>query len=50
MKRIIRESEAISGIETLGLDSCTARFLDLPFYPHREGARRSRSVPRMWRS
>jgi len=32
MKRIIRESEAISGIETLGLTSADARFLNLPFY------------------
>ena len=32
IKRIIRESEAISGIETLGLTSRDARFLDLPFY------------------
>ena len=32
LKRIIRESEAVSGIETLGLDSSHARFLDLPFY------------------
>jgi len=32
IKRIIRESEAISGIETLGLSSADARFLNLPFY------------------
>ncbi len=32
IKRIIRESEAISGIETLGLTSGAARFLNLPFY------------------
>ena len=32
IKRIIRESEAISGIETLGLTSDAARFLNLPFY------------------
>jgi glucosamine-6-phosphate deaminase len=32
IKRIIRESEAISGIETLGLTSAAARFLNLPFY------------------
>jgi glucosamine-6-phosphate deaminase len=32
LKRIIRESEAVSGIETLGLDASRARFLDLPFY------------------
>ena len=32
IKRIIRESEAISGIETLGLTSTAARFLNLPFY------------------
>ena len=32
IKRIIRESEAISGIETLGLPPQAARFLNLPFY------------------
>ncbi|NOT07711.1 MAG: glucosamine-6-phosphate deaminase [Gemmatimonadales bacterium] len=32
IKRIIREAEAISGIETLGLSREHARFLDLPFY------------------
>lgn len=32
IKRIIRESEAISGIETIGLTSAAARFLNLPFY------------------
>ncbi|MCC6929561.1 MAG: glucosamine-6-phosphate deaminase [Gemmatimonadaceae bacterium] len=32
IKRIIRESEAISGIETMGLDATAARFLNLPFY------------------
>jgi glucosamine-6-phosphate deaminase len=31
-KRIIRESEAVAGIRTLGLDDKAARFLDLPFY------------------
>lgn len=31
-KRIIRESEAVAGIRTLGLDQRAARFLDLPFY------------------
>ena len=31
-KRIIRESEAVAGILTLGLDQRAARFLDLPFY------------------
>jgi glucosamine-6-phosphate deaminase len=31
-KRIIRESEAIAGIRTLGLDERSARFLNLPFY------------------
>jgi glucosamine-6-phosphate deaminase len=31
-KRIIRESEAVAGIRTLGLDAGAARFLDLPFY------------------
>lgn len=32
LKRLIRESEAISGIETLGLARSAARFLNLPFY------------------
>jgi glucosamine-6-phosphate deaminase len=32
LKRIIRESEAVAGIRTLGLDEGAARFLDLPFY------------------
>ena len=31
-KRLIRESEAVAGIRTLGLDEHSARFLDLPFY------------------
>jgi glucosamine-6-phosphate deaminase len=31
-KRIIRESEAIAGIRTLGLNDRAARFLNLPFY------------------
>jgi glucosamine-6-phosphate deaminase len=32
LKRIIRESEAVSGIETIGLPRTQARFLNLPFY------------------
>jgi len=32
LKRVIRESEAVSAIETLGLEARNARFLDLPFY------------------
>ena len=32
IKRIIRESEAVSGIRTLGLGPQHARFLNLPFY------------------
>ena len=32
VKRIIRETEAISGIETVGLPASKARFLNLPFY------------------
>jgi glucosamine-6-phosphate deaminase len=32
IKRIIREAEAVSGIETVGLDAKNARFLNLPFY------------------
>jgi glucosamine-6-phosphate deaminase len=31
-KRIIRESEAVAGIRTLGLPASAARFLNLPFY------------------
>jgi glucosamine-6-phosphate deaminase len=31
-KRIIRESEAVAGIRTLGLHQAAARFLNLPFY------------------
>ncbi len=32
IKRIIREAEAVSGIEVLGLSRANARFLNLPFY------------------
>lgn len=32
LKRIIREGEAVSGIETLGMSRDAARFLNLPFY------------------
>ncbi len=32
LKRMIRESEAVAGLRTLGLDEGAARFLDLPFY------------------
>lgn len=32
IKRIIRESEAVSGIEVMGLTRANARFLNLPFY------------------
>ncbi len=32
IKRVIREAEAISGIETIGLTAAAARFLNLPFY------------------
>jgi glucosamine-6-phosphate deaminase len=32
IKRIVRESEAVSGIETLGMTASAARFLNLPFY------------------
>ena len=32
LKRIIRESEACAGIESLGLSADRARFLNLPFY------------------
>jgi glucosamine-6-phosphate deaminase len=32
IKRIIRESEAVSGLETVGLTRAAARFMNLPFY------------------
>ena len=32
IKRVIREAEAVSGIETIGLPRSAARFLNLPFY------------------
>ncbi len=32
IKRLIREAEAVSGLETVGLSRSSARFLDLPFY------------------
>jgi glucosamine-6-phosphate deaminase len=32
IKRIIREGEAVSGIETVGLPRSAARFLNMPFY------------------
>jgi glucosamine-6-phosphate deaminase len=32
IKRLIRESEAVSGIEVMGLGKQNARFLNLPFY------------------
>ncbi|MBA3645411.1 MAG: glucosamine-6-phosphate deaminase [Gemmatimonadaceae bacterium] len=32
MKQSIREAEAVSGIETFGMDRSQARFLNLPFY------------------
>ena len=32
VKRILREAEAVSGIETVGLPRSAARFLNLPFY------------------
>jgi glucosamine-6-phosphate deaminase len=32
IKRMIRESEAVAALETLGLTSSQARFLNLPFY------------------
>jgi len=32
IKRLIRESEAVSGLETVGLTKAAARFLNLPFY------------------
>jgi glucosamine-6-phosphate deaminase len=32
IKRIIREAEAVSGLETIGLSRAAARFLNMPFY------------------
>ncbi len=32
VKRLIRETEAVSGIEVMGLGAANARFLNLPFY------------------
>jgi glucosamine-6-phosphate deaminase len=32
IKRLIRESEAVSGLETVGLTRSSAQFLNLPFY------------------
>ncbi len=32
IKRVMREAEAVSGIETIGMSATAARFLDLPFY------------------
>ncbi len=32
LKRLIRESEAVSGLEVMGLSAANARFLNLPFY------------------
>lgn len=32
LKRAIRESEAVSGLEAIGLSAREARFLDMPFY------------------
>jgi glucosamine-6-phosphate deaminase len=32
IKRVIRETEAVGGLETLGMTRPQARFLDLPFY------------------
>jgi glucosamine-6-phosphate deaminase len=32
IKRMIRESEAVAGLRTLGFEEGAARFLDLPFY------------------
>jgi glucosamine-6-phosphate deaminase len=49
LKRRIREVEAISAIETIGLDAKQARFLNLPFY-QTERCARTRSARRTWRS
>lgn len=32
LKRVIREAEAVSGLETIGLSATNAAFLNLPFY------------------
>jgi glucosamine-6-phosphate deaminase len=37
IKRIIRESEAVAGIEVMGLNRTHARFLNLPFLPDGQG-------------
>ena len=37
IKRIIREAEAISGIETIGLPASAGRFLHLPVFPTGKG-------------
>jgi glucosamine-6-phosphate deaminase len=42
LKRVIRESEAVSALEAVGLGPDAARFLDLPFY--RTGAVRKRPI------
>ncbi|HYT81892.1 MAG TPA: glucosamine-6-phosphate deaminase [Gemmatimonadales bacterium] len=42
LKRVIRESEAVSALEAVGLPRTAARFLDLPFY--RTGEVRKRPV------
>jgi glucosamine-6-phosphate deaminase len=42
LKQVIRESEAVSALEAVGLSRAAARFLDLPFY--QTGAVRKRPV------
>ena len=42
LKRVIRESEAVAAIESVGLPRTAARFLDLPFY--RTGQVRKRPI------
>jgi glucosamine-6-phosphate deaminase len=42
LKRLIRESEAVSALESVGIPRAAARFLDLPFY--RTGEVRKRPV------
>ncbi|HET7790196.1 MAG TPA: glucosamine-6-phosphate deaminase [Gemmatimonadales bacterium] len=42
LKRVIRESEAVAALDTVGLPPSAARFLDLPFY--RTGEIRKRPI------
>ena len=50
IKRVIRETEAVAGIRTLGLDDRAARFLDLPFYRTGTVEKDADRHRRTWRS